>query len=340
MPIQLPQNLPIATLRLTFKVTSTMRLPEYAGSMLRGAFGHALRRTACMTRGTDCKACPLYQSCPYPQIFEPPVPEQHTLQKFSQIPAPYMIHPPAWGEKTYHTGETLQFDMTLIGRARQHLPLIIYAWQRAFTHRVGHGTAQLHAVAHIAGNDSKVTEQDNDMTANATPNTTPNIELYDASKQSLRAYPIHELTQPIELILPSHTPSQYTLHWETPLRLQNNGKALPPKELNAATLLKAIARRAHLLLEFHAEHTLVQDFGALIGQMEPITETKAMIWQDWTRHSSRQNTLMKMGGVKGTWQLHQVSPAWANLLHIGQHLHVGKETTFGMGRYRIQQTQS
>lgn len=43
-------TLPVARYRLTFRVNETIHFPEYAGSMIRGAFGRALRKIACMTR--------------------------------------------------------------------------------------------------------------------------------------------------------------------------------------------------------------------------------------------------------------------------------------------------
>lgn len=57
-------TLPVASNRFTFRVTMPIHFPEYAGSMIRGAFGNALRRTACMTHQSDCKSCPLYRTCP------------------------------------------------------------------------------------------------------------------------------------------------------------------------------------------------------------------------------------------------------------------------------------
>ena len=42
--------LPLARYRFHWRVSAPIHLPAYAGSMLRGAFGHALRRLACMTR--------------------------------------------------------------------------------------------------------------------------------------------------------------------------------------------------------------------------------------------------------------------------------------------------
>ena len=58
-------EIPLTRIQFQFKVTQAIGLPEYAGSMLRGAFGGALRRTACMTKQKTCTDCPLIQTCPY-----------------------------------------------------------------------------------------------------------------------------------------------------------------------------------------------------------------------------------------------------------------------------------
>ena len=88
-----PALLPLARYRFTAQVQQPLALPEYAGSLLRGQFGAALRNVACMTRQPTCPGCPLLQTCPYTRIFEAPPPPkgQHALQDFSQIPNPYVL---------------------------------------------------------------------------------------------------------------------------------------------------------------------------------------------------------------------------------------------------------
>lgn len=76
-------KVPAVRYEFVFGVTTPIRSPEYAGSMIRGAFGRALRKTACMTRQSDCKSCPLYRTCPYTAIFEAPPPMEGGIQKFS-----------------------------------------------------------------------------------------------------------------------------------------------------------------------------------------------------------------------------------------------------------------
>lgn len=144
--MDLPEDWPVARYRLTFEVTKPMTLPDYGGSAIRGAFGHALRRTACMTHQTSCPSCPLYRTCPYAAIFEPPPPAEHELQRFSSVPVPYVIEAPLGGRRTIEAGERLSFTVVLFGRAIEQLALIIYAFERAFRHEVfqgGRRTAEL-----------------------------------------------------------------------------------------------------------------------------------------------------------------------------------------------------
>jgi hypothetical protein len=304
---------PVARYRFEFQVRQPIRLPDYSGSMLRGAFGHALRQVACMTRQKECAGCPLITSCPYPAIFAPLPPATHRLQQFSQIPPPYVIEPPAWGSRVLAASETLIFHQVLIGRALQELPLIILAWRRALMRGVGagDGTAELLRVVHCG----EAGEQ----------------EIYRPEIGTLAGH-----TQTITLAgEENEAMTSATLHFETPLRLQQNGHALPPAKLQARVLLMALARRASLLAEFHSQGPLVEDFSSLHAACNDIREEKNFSWLDWTRYSSRQHQKMSLGGVMGTWRLEGPLAPFTALLYLGEWLHVGKEAAFGLGRYKL-----
>lgn len=307
-------EIPVTRIQLQFKVTQTIGLPEYAGSMLRGAFGGALRQTACMTKQKTCTDCPLIQTCPYTQIFEKPAPQQHSLQKFSHIPNGYIIEPPPWGERVYTRGDILTFQMVLVGRIRSQIALIIYAWQRAFERGIGYGTAELDRVIDLHNQ----------------------TDLYQATNKTIQ--PIHQNNIRIPSLQQAET--DCVLHFYSPLRLQNNGRIRTQSQLDAATLLKAVARRAHLIFEFHTDQTLIEEFSHIQTEIEKVTAAEKnddiqLKWRDWTRYSSRQKTTMQLGGLVGSWMLHNVSPEIYELLQMGTYLHVGKETTFGLGGYQI-----
>lgn len=306
---------PLARYRLEWQTSTFVRLPDYAGSMLRGAFGHALRKLACMTKQKNCTGCPLLSSCPYPAIFAPPPPAAHTLQKFSQIPVPYIIEPPDWGARQVGAGEAFAFHLVLIGRALRELPLIILAWRRAFARGVGagDGTAELVRVVHCG--ETQETEIHRPDTGTLAPHAqaiTFSTADNDGAEQS-----------------------QLTLHFITPLRLQKNGRALPPEKLDARTLLMALVRRANLLAEFHANGALVEDFTALLAASARVQDSKHLVWRDWTRFSSRQQQKMALGGVVGDWTISGPLAPFIPFLHLGEWLHVGKEAAFGLGRYTL-----
>ena len=308
----LPTPFPAARYRLEFTTERPIHLPEYAGSALRGAFGHALKHIACVTRERDCTACALYRTCAYPAIFETPPPLNYARRKLSHVPLPFVVEPPPWGERAHGTGSALHFDLVLIGPALAQLPLVLMAWRRALQLGLGplQGTARLHRVF-VEGDAEPVMA---DTAAGLRPH-------------------VQQLPEP-----PTHTaPKRVTLVFDTPLRLQRAGHVLGVGELTPADLLRALLRRVAELVELQLGGSLDIDFAALSAHAATITGDAQLSWRDWTRQSSRQQQRMVLGGAVGRWTLHgELAPFWP-LLHWGQWLHVGKNTTFGLGRYRIEE---
>lgn len=325
MSTLLVSTLPIARYRFTARVLDALELPPYAGSLLRGQFGAALRHLACMTRQPSCTDCPLRSTCPYPRIFEAPAPPAHSLQRFSAIPNAYVVEPPepaiaAEGASiapVLEPGQTLSFHMVLMGSAIEQLPLVIVAWQRALQHGLtkSRSRAELLQVQWLDANDLPQTV----WTA-----AQPRLQAHAASLQC------PAVPSDLEAV---------TLHIHTPLRLQHQGQPLRPHQLGARTLLSAVARRAALVLEFHAQQP---QWGthvpATVAKAPQLSEQRELHWFDWKRYSSRQQQTMALGGVLGTWQLHGPADTLAQLwpwLWLGQWLHVGKNATMGLGGYRL-----
>lgn len=120
-------ELPIAQYRFYLRARSDFQLPAYSGSAWRGLFGRALKRTVCVTRQPDCKQCLLWRSCVYSYIFETPPPlDSPVMRKYTAAPHPFIITPDPAQKRQLSTGDDLWFDFTLIGKANQHLPYIIY----------------------------------------------------------------------------------------------------------------------------------------------------------------------------------------------------------------------
>ncbi|MCX8521410.1 MAG: CRISPR system precrRNA processing endoribonuclease RAMP protein Cas6 [Rhodoferax sp.] len=310
--------LPISRYRFTARLRKHLQLPEYAGSLLRGQFGAALRQLACMTRQPTCPGCPLKSTCPYTRIFEAVPPPQHCLQKFSAVPNAYVIEPPPLASPPIPAGEELVFHMVLVGDAIQQLALVAYAWQRALLH----GLTRERIVSDL----ERIDWVDKDGIAHA---------IWTREQPLLADHPasLHWPEAPAGL-------RALQLNISTPLRLQSQGHPLRPNDLVPRDLLATVARRVALVLEFHAGQT---DWGEgvpdLLVSSAAVEQDKRLRWYDWTRYSSRQRQEMTLGGVIGHWQLQANSGVLESFwpwLWLGQWLHVGKNATMGMGAYTLE----
>jgi hypothetical protein len=302
--------------QFSFTLDTPLRLDYYSGSLLRGVFGHALRKVSCMTKLKDCAGCPLYRTCPYPAVFEMPPPEAgHRLQNFSQIPSPYVIEPPPMGGKIYQAGEELGFAMVLIGPAIAQLPLIIFAWQQAFAQGIGkhQSTARLKTVALVDADNGQHIVYDPHSQSSVQTHTTPaQPEL--APQDSIR------------------------LSFQTPLHIQKQGKVLA-ETMTAKDLLMALTRRHYLLHEFYGQDYQAPAFSELAEQAHAIDSKAQFQWRPWQRYSNRQQQKMRIDGVLGEITLSGELKPFLPLLQAGQWLHIGNKTTFGMGHYQIQAQQ-
>jgi hypothetical protein len=311
-------ELPIARYRLTARWRASVHMPDYAGSLLRGQFGAALRQVACMTRQPICSGCALQHTCPYTRIFEAPPPPGHSLQAFSAIPNSYVIEPPPMGATDQRPGDHLTFHLVLAGAAREQLALVVFAWQRALAQG---------------------------LTRQKVPAELIQVDWIDAGQQPHTVWtadqPIIEQHAASIFLPPTPTDAQaLRLQIHTPMRLQQQGKPLRPPQLGVRPLLAALARRTALVLEFHAAQA---QWGphvpAVAALAERVKDARDLHWHDWTRFSSRQQQEMTLGGVLGTWTLAAPSDVLNQLwpwLWLGQWLHVGKNATMGMGGYWLE----
>ena len=301
-------TLSITRLHLTVRAEGPLQLPPYAGSMLRGAFGHALLSLSPLPH-TDGKPCALQANCPYCQIFAAPPLPAHSLQKFSHMPQPYVIEPPAAGEQRLASGQQFGFSLVLVGKALERLPTVLQAWDRALRQGLGRF------------------------------NTPCALLQVEQEKHQMPLSPGHSSLSNLNFSLPAAPAlgTQAVLRFHTPLRLQVQGKPVRAAQLSARDLLVGLARRHQLLCDVHLGAAAPQhDFALLSAQAAAIDlHAPGLRWFDWGRYSQRQQQEMQLGGLQGEVALRGDLAPFAELLHRGQWLHVGKNASFGLGGYRL-----
>ena len=120
----------------------------------------------------------------------------------------------------------------------------------------------------------------------------------------------------------------------TPLRLRFDGHITDKLEFHV--LIRNLLRRISSLSYFHCGEKYQVDFKGLIEKASAVNQIKSDIhWFDWKRYSTRQEEWMSLGGVTGTVSYEGDISDFMLLLKLGEYVHVGKGTSFGLGKYEI-----
>ncbi len=315
------QTLRVARFQINLVVMRAGSMPEWQGSALRGAFGHAFKQTVCMVAHRECERCLLKSRCPYTYLFETWRPEPATwMTKYDRVPHPFILHPPPPLSRRLEKSEGWTFGMTLWGQAIELLPYLILSWEELARKGLGRERIpmQLNSVLTLspAGEiHSRVYTMGHELQGSAENWSDPLSAFFEP--QSIAE------ERPLKLV------------WETPLRLS---KQIPREnpELPFSQLISSLLRRLSMLMYFHGGHQIEADFQGLTQAASGISTLNSELkWQDLVRYSSRQQKKMNMGGLSGSVIYAPESRTFVPLLHIGEILHAGKNTSFGLGKYHL-----
>jgi hypothetical protein len=308
---------PIARVRFELEATEPVRLPTYPGSAWRGLLGHSLRRTVCVTRQRTCEGCLLTGTCSYSVFFESPPSSPERASRYTALPHPFVLDVEANPEHDVAAGETLRLGVNLIGPAINLLPYLIQAMDRAGEQGLGRSGGRFVLRGVVA--------EDGLGSGHWHP-------VYDAESREYHrlvgAPPHVEWPAPV---------GPLCMNFQTPLRIKRHGHFVGAADLAPADLLRNLLYRLSSLADFYGGAVAPFDWAELGASARDLTVTASgLAWSDWTRFSSRQQTTMQMGGLVGQLTLDgSTIPALWPALWLGQWTHVGKGTSFGLGKYRL-----
>jgi len=298
--------LPIGRYRAMFSSDALPLFSGFPGNAWRGALGHALKRSVCVTRQPQCQNCVLYRSCLYPYFWDtPPHVGAEKMRKYETAPHPFVLD--------CDEAEPLRLDFTLLGQANRHLPVFIHALTQAAAGPRG-----------VSGNVLELRRVEQAATADG-----GDWRVIFQPDQPLAALPARVAEIP-------PAPFACALVIQTPLRVKREGRHVGPRDFAFADLFGNLLRRVSMLTYFHTETPLETDFRALKEAARGVSAKCELEWREYTRYSTRQQAEMQLGGVVGRLVLENVdlSPFWP-YLWLGQFTHAGSGATMGLGRYRI-----
>ncbi|MBF8275456.1 MAG: hypothetical protein HW390_529 [Candidatus Brocadiaceae bacterium] len=350
----------LAKFRFTVCAREQIRLPDYKGAVFRGGFGYAFKKVVCVVKGKPCDACLLKQKCIYSYIFETPPPDDtEILRLYPKVPHPFVIEPPVTEKQVFAPGEPFSFHLILIGNAIDYLPYFIYTFtelgkQGIGSHRGKYSLEQVEGV----GLDGKSVEIYTHKTQTLA-NRYPIIQAHQLDHQRLAPAASHAeekhvvvsaqsngeagLNAPAaasshEGINSSTTGENHhntiTISLRTPLRIRFDGQIASRLEFHV--LFRNLLRRVSSLSYFHCGKKLDVDFKGIIQKAVTVKQTQSDLhWYDWKRYSTRQEEWMSLGGIVGNVSYEGDLSDFMTLLRLGEYVHVGKGTSFGLGKYEM-----
>lgn len=100
---------------------------------------------------------------------------------------------------------------------------------------------------------------------------------------------------------------------------------------------KMLRRTLELAHDYAPGQTLDWDLEPWLEKAAAVRVVSSdLVWHDWQRYSNRQRTKMRLGGLVGEMTLEGDLRPFSALLRTAEIVHVGKGTTFGLGRVEVQ----
>ncbi len=219
---------------------------------------------------------------------------------------PYVIIPPEMEERQYRTGEELHFRMLLLGDAAQYVTQVVNAVSRMGETGLGSLRHRFLLFKVLHGSDERIIWQ--------------NGVFYPDAAQSVHL-PWRTLPEVREA----------AMYIRTPLRIRRDGVLLD--KIDFPTVVRNITRRVEALTTRYGggmDGAEAERLRALAA-MADVTQSKLHV-QELERYSNAQNAKMDLSGLMGMVRFEGDLTPFVPWLFAAQVLHIGRNTTFGMGR--------
>lgn len=303
-------SLPYLEVIFSCRLTSDAIFSPYKGSMLRGSLGFHLRKGLCMTRSKDCASCMLAKNCIFPRLFHP-LPSDGV-----SAPPPFCLEPDMGDKCQYKTGELFEFGLKIFTYAVEYLPFFVQAFRMAGEKGLGDPRCPGKFVLEkVSSSGNSIYDQDADSL-----DMPDCLDLADSEAGAVLA-----------------ASRGLAVRLCTPLRHKSDNHF--SASLEFSELFHLILRRIKgLCLGTGVQWRLPpEQYASLRAAAAQIAIAEnGLHWHDWTRYSSRQETYMKLGGLLGTINYSGDITAFKKLLQLARIAHIGKQTSFGLGRLELE----
>lgn len=295
-------------LHFTLMFPECSTLPVSKASAIRGGMGEMLLRANCI-RNRECEVCDFVEEC---------IVQRTMYSQFENKPefitigdsVGYVIECEDYREY-YEAGDTLEFNLLLFGKTIVYFNQYMQALFALGQNGLGKEKARF-VISQVTNTKGHPIIDETDVY----------MKHYEV--ETIRNYVDYRMRQ----IARNGKP--HRMVFMTPLTQKYQGEFLREFQMEAIT--KSIQRRLYMLNCFERKDTEsfyneILEVPAIVSQTS--NEIKV------ARYSSRQDTKMTLKGIKGEIILDEIPDELLELYLAGELIHIGKNTSFGFGRYRL-----
>lgn len=322
MGIWLSEALRSRYVKLTFKaemLEDTM-LPVYKCSALRGGMGQMLMDTNCiMTPQGDCKQCCFPDECLVQRVLYSHMETQLNFMS-SGSSVGYVLECGNYWEQ-FHAGDELAFSLILFGKNVMYFSQYLNAFFMLGGRGIGRERSRF-----------QVTEIVNAQGKRIYDGRRVHIENYDV--RSLEQYVIDRMGRMKDWLnrqQENGASDRIRLKFKTPLDMKWEGQKLD--DFQGQALMVGIARRLRMLSAFEG-----RDIGMplLTPETIPALTGRQIRHCSVPRYSFRKEQKVWMKGIEGEADISSaVDDNILKLLLAGELIHIGSNTSYGFGHYRM-----
>lgn len=301
-------NVRYVKLHFVAEVSEDCILPVNKTSAIRGGMGEMLLRFHCV-RDRQCEACDFAAECIVQRIM---------YSKFEKKPffvtqgesIGYVLECEDYRE-VFKRGETFPFNLIIFGKEIVYLNQFMQAFCMLGMEGIGKNHAKFRIIS--------VT---NTKRYPLLVDGIVYMENYEI--MTIRDYVDYRVEQLRRQGLKNE------ILFKTPLTLKYRGEFL--REFQMEAIMEAVIRRIYMLDCYEGIEEDVMQYEAL-----PVPEIIAQeVWKAQVRrYSTRQQSGMVLQGIEGKIDLNRIGDESLPVLLAGELVHIGKNSRFGFGRYKI-----
>lgn len=297
----------IRYIKLTFnlKIKRDSILPSFKSSTLRGGMGRMLMEFSCLNNGT-CDECKNIDNCMVKKVMYSKLKKKPDFME-SDNSVGYIIE--CFDKKTkYKKNDILKFNLILFGDTIDYITHFIYAFDVLGVKGIGKGNV-CYELLNVCDDEG-------------------NLIFFNGNidKKNINVKYINDYIKQRKKFLVNRPEIFLTFISSFRYKFQGHFKS----DIDINDLILALNRRINILYAYEGIE-LESNVQALNSEVFD----KNLLWKESVRYSNRQNQKMKLGGVEGSMSLYTENEEFIELLLAGELVHIGKNTSFGLGKYLI-----